>query len=106
MRDRAQGLTDADFDELKRQRDVAIEAVINAECEKQGWSRSEIFFHASHSHGCYCACPDGPCQHVFNGPVVPLGLEEGEDPKQACGWSVSCSKCGLDAMSHDIKFMP
>ena len=97
---------DEEFAELARRRDEAVEAVVKAVCEKHDWDRSNLFFHASHSHGCYCACPDGPCQHIWDGPHVPLGLEEGEDKSQAHGFSVTCSRCGADAFSHDMRFAP
>ncbi len=98
--------TDEEFAELARKRDEAVQTVVDRICEEEGWDKSKALFHASHSHGCYCACPDGPCQHIWNGPQQPVGLEEGEDESQACGWSVTCSRCGTDAMSHDIRCAP
>lgn len=98
--------TDEEFAELARKRDEAVEAMVSAMCEKHGWDRSKTAFHASHMHGCYCACPDGPCQHIWDGPSQPIGLEEGEDPRSASCWSVTCSRCGCDAMSHDMRCMP
>lgn len=98
--------TDAEFAELARKRDEAFEASVAAICAKHGWDRSATLVHASHSHGCYCACPDGPCQHTWDGPTKPIGLEEGEDESQAQGFSVTCSRCGMDAMSHDIRCGP
>jgi len=98
--------TDEEFAELARKRDEAVEASVQAICDAHGVDRSKIFFHASHSHGCYCACPDGPCQHIWDGPSRPIGLEEGEDERNAPGWSVTCSRCGADAMSHDMRCAP
>jgi hypothetical protein len=98
--------TDAEFAELARKRDEEVERVVAECCEKMGWDRKEITFHASHQHGCYCACPDGPCQHIWDGPNKPIGLEEGQDESEACGWSTTCSRCGADAMSHDMRCAP
>lgn len=99
-------LTDEQFAELARKRDEAVEAMVDAVCKEHGWDRSKVGVHASHTHGCYCACPDGPCQHQWDGPEVPLGLEEGEPESEAHGWARSCSRCGVDAMSHDMRCAP
>ena len=50
---------------------------------------------------CYCACgadPRGPCEHKWEGPVW-----ESED---GCAMSVTCSRCGTTAMSHDMRYAP
>lgn len=98
--------TDEEFADLARKRDEAVEALVKTFCEKEGWDPTKVSFHASHMDGCYCACPDGPCQHVWDGPDVPLGLEEGEDESQAHGWSSTCSKCGMDSFSHSMRVSP
>ncbi len=98
--------TDEEFAELARKRDEAVAETVKALCEKHGWDPAKVGFHASHMHGCYCACPDGPCQHIWDGPQKPIGLEEGEDERNAPGWSVTCSRCGADAMSHDMRCAP
>ena len=98
--------TDEEFAELARKRDEAVDATVKRLCEQEGWDISKVAFHASHMHGCYCACPEGPCQHIWDAPVVPIGIEEGEDPRDAPGHSVTCSRCGADAMSHDIRCGP
>lgn len=94
--------TDEEFAALARKRDEAVEALVVAVCEDEGLDRSKVLFHA-HFHGCYCACPDGPCQHVWDGPPRAVGLEEGEDESLAAGWSATCSRCGADAMSHSLR---
>jgi hypothetical protein len=88
--------TDEEFAELARKRDEAVAATVDAICTKHGWDRGEITFHASHMHGCYCACPDGPCQHVWDGPE-----ETGDNYS-----SVTCSRCGTSAISHDMRCGP
>ena len=89
-------LTDAQFDELKRTRDAALSRVIDRACAEQGWDRSKTFVHVSHAGDCYCACPDGPCQHIWDGPGI-----DGDHFS-----SVTCSRCGTDALSHDLRCMP
>lgn len=90
--------TDAEFAELARKRDAAVEAMVDAVCKERGWPRSEVHAHASHSHGCYCACPDGPCQHVWDGPEV-----TSNDEDQGYWSSGSCSRCGAVHMFHDVR---
>lgn len=100
-------LTDAEFDALKQRRDAELEAVIAATCAEMGWERDGVMFHVSGMHGCYCACPTGPCQHRWDGPDVELtGEHENQDgtiETFSGGFSKTCSKCGTDAMSHDVR---
>jgi hypothetical protein len=88
--------TDAEFDELKRKRDESLSAAVAAICEKNGWDPTKVQFHASGTHGCYCACPDGPCQHIWDGPEY----------AEECMSSATCSLCGEIAMSHDMRCGP
>lgn len=81
-----------DFDELRRQRDEALERAIQAFCDEHGWDRSTVQAHASPG-GCYCACPDGPCEHDFQGWRA---FEDGNGGEQVC------TKCGMGAMSHSL----
>ena len=90
--------TDAEFDELKRKRDESVRATVQRICEEQGWDPAKAHVHASHTGGCYCACPDGPCQHVWDGLEY---LSEDE-----CLSSVTCSRCGAVAAYHDMRCAP
>jgi len=45
--------------------------------------------------GCKCQCPDGPCEHVWD------HWAETEN-----GGTAICSRCGMDAMSHDMRCGP
>lgn len=99
MTDRTHGLTESEFAELKRKRDDALVADIRAFCEKQGWDPAHVRVHASPSRsGCYCACPDGPCQHRWDGPWRDFECEGGGG-----GGEVTCSHCGLGSMSHSLR---
>ena len=90
--------TEAEFDELKRRRDEAIEKIVDETCAEKGWPRSEVHVHASNTDGCYCDCPDGPCQHTWDGPEYVA--EDG------CMSSVTCSRCGTVAAYHDMRTGP
>jgi hypothetical protein len=90
--------TEAEFDELKRRRDESVRKSFLKICEEQGWDPEKATFHASHSEGCYCACPEGPCQHEWDGPEY-IG-EEG------CLHSATCSRCGAVAAYHDMRCGP
>lgn len=90
--------TEEEFAELARKRDEAAAAIVKEVVTKNGWDTSKVQVHHSHSHGCYCACPDGPCQHVWDGPNW-----ESED---RCAVSRTCSRCGAVAMYHDMRCGP
>lgn len=93
--------TDEEFAELARRRDEATEALIATVCAKHGWPRKEVHAHVSHVGKCYCACPGGPCQHIWDGPEH---IEE-EDGGGSMS-SVTCSRCGTPAIYHDMRVMP
>lgn len=88
--------TDAEFDELKRKRDDAVAAVVARVCAEQGWDSADAYIHHSHSSECYCACPDGPCQHIW----------DGEPWTDDNSYSTTCSRCGEVAMFHDMRCGP
>ena len=88
--------TDEEFEELKRKRDASIRASIVEICKEQGWDPKEVYAHTSHVDGCYCACPDGPCQHVWDGP----------DYEEGGMVSTTCSRCGAVAAYHDMRVLP
>ena len=49
-------------------------------------------------NACYCECgrePRGPCEHKWDGPDW-----ESEDGRAS---SITCSHCGMTAMSHDLR---
>mgnify|MGYP000875059448 FL=1 len=86
-----------DFAALRAERDAAIEKVIQSVCDKQGWDRSKVTAHISGAHGCYCACPDGPCEHEFS------GWQEFDD---GLGGEQVCKLCGMGAMAHTLRYAP
>ena len=88
--------TEAEFDELKRKRDEAIRAIFEQACKEQRWDPAKTEFHFSSMGRCYCACPDGPCQHVWDGPEY----------TEECMSSTTCSRCGAIAAYHDMRCGP
>lgn len=50
------------------------------------------------SDKCWCHCPDGPCEHIWDGPVI--YRDEGRTG------SVTCSRCGKAQIDHDIWVLP
>jgi hypothetical protein len=90
--------TDAEFEELKRKRDESVRRSVAKICEEEGWDPAQTSFHASHHDGCYCDCPDGPCQHVWDGPDY--------TSDDQCMVSVTCSRCGAVCAYHDMRCAP
>jgi hypothetical protein len=89
--------TDEEFEELKRRRDEAIREMVEDVCKDLGWDPKEVQTSSCHSI-CYCACPDGPCQHIWDGPEY-IGDE-------GCLFSSTCSRCGAVAAYHDMRVGP
>lgn len=97
-------LTEAEFDALKAERAREIERVIRAVYERNGWPVSKLHAHVSYGGGtddCYCACPDGPCQHEFDGWRDIL-----DDNEQPCGGEQFCRRCGMGSMVHSLRTAP
>ena len=85
-----------DFEALRAARNARVKANVEKICAEQGWDVSEV--QRSHNdNACYCACPDGPCEHTFE------GWHEFED---GSGGTTICSRCGASAMGHDMRVMP
>ena len=96
--------TEAEFDELKRQRARNIEKFIRDFRERMGWPLTELHAHVSYGGGtddCYCACPDGPCQHEFEG-----WRDITDDNDVVCGGETVCKRCGMGAMAHSLRTAP
>lgn len=87
--------SDEEFEQLKRHRDEDIRATVKAICEKHGWDPNEVSVHSPDMGGCYCGCPDGPCQHIWDGPQY--------DSEDGLMFSATCSRCGAVAAYHDMR---
>ena len=52
--------------------------------------------------GCRCECATGgPCEHEWRGRV-----KIRDTRGWICGESSVCSRCGVTAMSHDLRVLP
>lgn len=84
-----------DFDALRAARNASVQRQCQKIADELGvplQSLRSTFDPAA----CYCACPEGPCEHNWDGPVW--------ESESMC--SVTCSRCGCTAMSHDMRVMP
>jgi len=92
-----------DFNALRAERDLAIEKLVREVWLDMGGDPNEVpTFHCrDHGADCYCACPDGPCEHEFSG-----WREILDDDEQPCGGEQFCQRCGMGAMSHDMRVCP
>jgi len=60
----------------------------------------EVSVHICYGSGsptCRCKCPDGPCEHVWDGE-----WKDWTEPSGAHIGSVTCSKCGMARIDHDM----
>ena len=89
--------TPEEFAELRRLRNEKIRAVIAKIAGKEGFDLSKTCT-THNDNACYCDCPDGPCEHEWDGPEY---LSE-----DGCMSSVTCSHCGCLAISHHMRVMP
>jgi hypothetical protein len=89
-----------DFDALRKTRDENIERIAKELWVELGGNPNEAphFHSCEHKAACYCACPDGPCEHQWHGERPILGEDE-----QPCGFEAFCERCGQGAMSHSMR---
>jgi len=87
-----------DFDALRAKRNRRVYEQILKMAEEYNVPTTEITSTFDPSE-CYCACStNGPCEHKWDG--------EPWESADGCGWSVTCSRCGCTAMSHDMRVGP
>ncbi len=94
-------MTRPDFAALRAARD---EALAKAAAEMIAMMRGDpatAFVHFSGVSGCYCACPDGPCEHEFAGWRDLL-----DDEARVTGGETVCRLCDAGAMSHSLRCGP
>ena len=82
-----------DFEALRSARNAKHEAAMQ-KLKVEGWNVSGCMH--NDPSACYCACPDGPCEHTWDGkPYESEGL-----------WSTTCSRCGVTSFSHSMRVGP
>ena len=85
-----------DFDALRAERNKQMDEFV-AKMKAEGWEVSPCALR--NKDACYCACGSGgPCEHDWNGPEYVS--EDG------CLSSATCSRCGMTAFSHSMRFAP
>ncbi len=90
--------TQHDFESLRAKRNEQVLASIKKiaeelDCPFEGLKST------FNPNACYCACgTGGPCEHKWDGPDY-------ESDDGLC-FSVTCSRCGCTAMSHDLRNAP
>ena len=85
-----------DFEALRAKRDAAWTEMVEKVAMDWGTTPDKVQTFGR-PHGCYCACPDGPCEHEFS------GWREFEDGR---GGEPVCRLCGMGAMAHDLRCAP
>jgi hypothetical protein len=86
-----------DFEALRRKRNASVQEHLQKLADEHGVPLQSLRSNFN-PHACYCACPEGPCEHKWDG--------EGYESEDGCCWSATCSRCGCTAMSHDMRVMP
>ena len=89
--------TTPDFVALRAERNAKRRA-FEAKMRSEGYTMMGGGCSLGADDACYCACPDGPCEHDNKGD--PYESEDG------CAWSTTCSRCGSVSMYHDMRVMP
>lgn len=85
-----------DFDALRNERNEKVVEMVKSIAKERGWDASGVL--STHNpDACYCACPDGPCEHDFQGwrPIY-------DDNDNECGGETVCTRCGCGAMHHSL----
>lgn len=87
-----------DFEALRAERNANVVQRTQKLAEEWGVA-PERLLGSFNPAACYCACSTGgPCEHKWDGPDW-----ESDD---SCAVSVTCSRCGTTAMSHDMRCLP
>jgi hypothetical protein len=86
-----------DFEALRAKRNELAATAARAIATELGVPEGEPVFSSFNPNACYCDCANhGPCEHKWDGePYQDEGL-----------YSATCSRCGVTAFSHSIRFLP
>ena len=82
-----------DFEALRAERNAAVQSMVEAIAKDHGWDAAEVQT-SFDPLACYCACPDGPCEHDFQGCY---------DFKDGSSGETVCRRCGQSAMLHSVQ---
>ena len=81
-----------DFEALRQARNANLREMIRDIC-----GQDAVHIHGFDPNACYCNCPEGPCEHDFQ------GWREFPDGN---GGEQFCARCGAGAMSHSMRTLP
>lgn len=82
-----------DFEALRAKRNADVLAMYKSFAEEEGIPL-QMVRSTFNSDSCYCACSSGgSCEHKWDGP----------DYESESFSSVTCSRCGVAAISHDMR---
>lgn len=90
---------EAHFAELRKKRNEQHHRWVREFAKEHGINYSEVHSHFN-PNACFCDCgsePRGECEHNWTGPDVALG--------EGC-ISVTCKRCRMPAISHDMRYAP
>ncbi len=91
-------MREPDFEALRTKRNAEVRQRMQKLADEMGVD-VESMKSTFNPHSCYCACASGgPCEHKWDG-------ETYESGDGAVG-SATCSRCGMTAMSHDLRNAP
>jgi hypothetical protein len=91
-------MTTHDFESLREIRNGTVQEMHQKLADEWGISLQSLRSNFN-PDACYCACgTGGPCEHKWDGPDW-----ESIDGR---AFSVTCSRCGCTAMSHDMRNAP
>ena len=86
-----------DFEALRAARNARVQESMKKLADEHGVPLQSLRSNFN-PNACYCACPDGPCEHDWTGP-------EWVSEDQCCV-SATCARCGTTAMSHSLRVGP
>jgi hypothetical protein len=82
-----------DFEKLRAERNKSVRKHLETLANEHGVKIDKVQT-TFNPNACYCACgTGGPCEHKWDGPVW-----QGDSFA-----TVTCSRCGCSAMSHDMR---
>lgn len=91
-------MSDYDFDALRAERNAAVAEHHKKIAEEYGFSLDDLQSNFN-PNACYCACgTGGPCEHKWDGETY-----ESDDGLLT---SATCSRCGMTAFSHTMRYAP
>lgn len=80
------------FDLLRAKRNAAVKVSMQKLADEEGIPIEQLQTNYN-PNACYCTCPEGPCEHKWDGKwYVSEGIQ-----------SATCSRCGTTAFSHSMR---